>query len=104
MRCRSYREFRSLEDFGILKPRRGSVLLEFSLVALMLVFLLAVTIDFGRAVHSAQVLQQAADAGARALAQMPLSATMTFEQALQDPTVRAQVYNDEFLRVQLQPN
>jgi hypothetical protein len=70
-----------------------------------LIFLLAATIDFGRAVHSAQVLQQAADAGARALARVPLPATMTFEQALNEPTgtVKTQVYNDDLLRVQLQP-
>ncbi|MCI0682419.1 MAG: pilus assembly protein [Gemmataceae bacterium] len=51
-----------------LPGRRGQVLIEFALVALILFSLLALTFDFGRAVVSAQVTQQAADHVAHGLA------------------------------------
>jgi TadE-like protein len=81
--------------------RRGSVLIEFALVALLLTLLLAVIIEFGIAVHRAQLIQQAADVAARELARVPLSATMTFDEALNDPGVKARVYDDTLLVVTL---
>lgn len=51
--------------------RRGSVLVEFALIALVLYLILAATLEFGRALFSAQVLQQAADTAAREIARTP---------------------------------
>jgi hypothetical protein len=83
--------------------RPGAVLVEFALIALCLFIFLAATLDFGRAIHSAQVVQQAADVMARELSRTPLPATATFEQALQNPTAQAQIYNDQLLVVQMPP-
>jgi hypothetical protein len=47
------------------------------------------------------VLTQAADAGARELARVPLPPGMTFEQALKHDEVRKRVFNDEFLVIDL---
>jgi len=51
--------------------RRGSVLIEFALIALVLYLILAATIEFGRALFGAQILQQAADTAAREIARTP---------------------------------
>jgi hypothetical protein len=77
------------------------VLVEFALVALGLYFLLAATLEFGRLFFSAQVLQTAADTGARELAHVPLSPTATFDAAMQDPVVRARIYSIDWLVVDL---
>jgi Flp pilus assembly protein TadG len=82
------------------------VLIEFAFIALILFLLLAVTFDFGRAVYSAQVIQQAADAGARELAHLPLpatgtdAATGTLQGILaSNPTVKQRVYSEDYLVV-----
>jgi hypothetical protein len=51
--------------------RSGSVLVEFALIALVLYLILAATLEFGRALFGAQVLQQAADTAAREIARTP---------------------------------
>lgn len=66
---------------ALLADRRGSVLVEFALVALVMTLLLSATIDLGRLVLSAQVIQDAARAGARELSVTPLPALITFEDA-----------------------
>ena len=55
--------------------RRGQILVEFALIALVLYLLLAAIIDFGRATYSAQGIQQAADVAARELSRMNLPPT-----------------------------
>src|SRR5947209_3606678 len=77
----------------------GSVLVGFALIALVLTLLLAATLDFGRALYDAQVLQQAADVMARELSRTPLSATATFPQALQDPAVKQTLFDGRYLDV-----
>ena len=51
--------------------RRGSVLVEFALIAFVLYLILAATVEFGRALMAAQLLQQAADIAAREVARTP---------------------------------
>lgn len=80
-------------------PRRGSILVEFALVSLAFYLILAGTLEVGRMITSAQIVQNAARTAARELALMPLPATMTFEQALQCPSVRARVFDPALLAV-----
>lgn len=80
---------------------RGAVLVEFAFIALLMYLLMAVTIDFGRLFFSAQALQDAARSGARELSVIPLPPAMTFDAALQDPQVRARVFQPEHLVVDL---
>src|SRR5258708_236996 len=54
------------------KPRRGSVLAEFAMIALVLYLILAATLEFGRALFGAQVLQQVADIAAREISRTSL--------------------------------
>jgi hypothetical protein len=63
--------------------------------------LMAVVIDFGRLFFSAQVVQDAARASARELALIPLPPGMTLAEALDDPVVRARVYQPEHLVIDL---
>jgi hypothetical protein len=65
---------------GRATSRRGSVLVEFALIALILYLILAATVEFGRALMVAQLLQQAADIAAREVARtpgLPLVGTLT---------------------------
>lgn len=72
---------------------RGAVLVEFALVALVVSLLLATSLEFGRLLFSAQVLQDAARVAARELAVTPLDAMWSFDQALADPLVRQRVFD-----------
>ncbi|MCI0455562.1 MAG: pilus assembly protein [Gemmataceae bacterium] len=81
--------------------RRGAVLVEFAVIALVLYLLLAFTLELGRATYTVQVLTQAADASARELARVSLPPEMTFEQALKHPEVLKGVFNEEFLIIDL---
>ncbi|HUG94004.1 MAG TPA: TadE/TadG family type IV pilus assembly protein, partial [Planctomycetaceae bacterium] len=81
--------------------RRGSVLVEFALVALVLYLLLAAIITFGHLLYAAQGLQQAADVAARELSRTPLPPDATLEQALADPAVQQRVFSEDFLVVDL---
>jgi hypothetical protein len=88
------------------RERRGSILVEFALVALVLYLLLAATFEFGRAFFSAQVVQQAADVAAREIARTPLPASTTIERLIQgidDPsqTIPNTVYSEDWLVVDL---
>jgi hypothetical protein len=80
--------------------RRGSVLLEFALIALLLYFILAATLEFGRALFGAQVVQQAADVAARELSRISLPPSMTFDRALQQPEVLQKIYDPHKLVIQ----
>jgi hypothetical protein len=94
--------------------RRGSVLVEFGLIALVLYLILAATLEFGRALFGAQVLQQAADAAAREISRtpgLPLVGTLT---DWNDPTdqnaafntavVKQTIYDEQFTVVSPIPN
>jgi hypothetical protein len=81
--------------------RAGGVLVEFALVSFVLMFLFGIILDFSRAFHGGQVLQQAADVMARELARTPLPVGYTFDQALADPTVRAKLYDESYLVINL---
>lgn len=86
---------RSATDPG--SSQRGGVLIEFAFLSLVFYVLVALVVDIGRMIVSAQVLQDAARVAARELSLVPLPAAMTFEEALEDPTVMAQVFNPDFL-------
>lgn len=73
------------------RQRRGAALVEFALAALVLYLLLVVVIDLGRMVYTAQVLQDAARAGARELSLLALPAEADFASAL------PAVFDPEFL-------
>lgn len=84
-----------------MRGERGVLLVEFALTALLFYVLLAIMLDFGRLYFTAQVTQGAVRAGATELARTPLPAGYTFDQALADPLVRARVYDDDLLVVDL---
>lgn len=76
--------------------RRGSILVEFALVAFALYLLLAAGISLGRAIFAGQVVQSAAHSMARELATISLgpgSATIDFDTALARPAVTARIYD-----------
>lgn len=79
--------------------RRGSILVEFALVSFAFYLILAGTLEVGRMITSAQIVQNAARTMARELALMPLPATMRFDQALRCSTVRARIFDPEKLVV-----
>lgn len=81
--------------------RRGAVLVEFALLALVLYLVLAGGVEMGRAVFSAQLLQDVARTAARELATTPLPATHTFEEALRDCRVRRKIYDERYLVIDL---
>jgi hypothetical protein len=58
-------------------------------------------VDFGRLFFTAQVAQDAARTSARELSVIPLPADMTLTQALEDPAVRARVFQPEHLVIDL---
>lgn len=79
--------------------RRGSVLVEFAFIALAFYLLLAGTLELGRMITMSQAIQNAARIGARELALIPLPPTATFDQALADPRVRATIFDEHLLAV-----
>lgn len=91
----------SREPSAASKGRRGGVLVEFALVSFALYMLLAALIEMGRAVFASQVVQTAAETMARELAGAPLPGTATFQQALASPYVRARIYDERHLVVDL---
>ena len=82
-----------------MRSRRGSVLVEFAIVALLGYVLLAAVLSFGRLYFAAQTVQQAADLAARELARTPLPATLTFEEVRDDDTLefKQRIYSEDFL-------
>jgi hypothetical protein len=88
--------------------RKGGVLLEFAIVALVFYVLFAAVIDMGRASFMASAANDAARVMARELALAPLPATTTFEIALQSPIVRGEpsngyagIYDAKYLAIDL---
>lgn len=86
---------------GAAHRQRGAVLVEFGFVAFLMYLLLAVTVDFGRLFYTAQAVQDCARATARELSVIPLPASMTLEQALNDDRVRQRVFQREHVVVDL---
>lgn len=76
-------------------------MVEFAVVALVLYMLLAAILTFGHALYVAQGLQQAADLAAREISRTPLPATSTFNAALADENVRATIFDDAWLVIDL---
>ncbi len=81
--------------------RRGSVLVEFALIAFALYMLMTALLEIGRAVFAAQAIQSAADVMARELAGAPLPATLTFQEALDSSYVRTRVFDERALVIDL---
>jgi hypothetical protein len=88
--------------------RAGQSLVEFAVVALVMYMLLAAILTFGHALYVAQGLQGAADLAAREIARTPLPATMqTLDDdgaggdALSDNDVRARIFDDAYLVIDL---
>lgn len=76
--------------------RRGSSLVEFALVSLVLYLLLAAIVTFGQALFVAQGIQQAATVAAREIALLPLPADASFEELLASGAFQS-VYSDDYL-------
>ena len=83
------------------KREAGAIFLEFALVLLVLYILLFGALELGRAIFGGQLVQDAARVAARELALVPLPPEATFDEALQDPRVRSQVYDPDYLVVDL---
>ncbi len=96
--------------------RRGSVLVEFSLVAFVLYLLMVVLLDFGRGSLATQTLQGAVDLMAQELARAPIKPMRTFEDLLDKDVsgpdcnlddvcdikyVRERIYDESFLVIKL---
>lgn len=75
----------------------GSVLVEFAFIALAFYLLFAGTLELGRIVTVSQAIQNAARVGARELALVALPPTATFQDALDNPTVKARIYDARLL-------
>src|SRR4051812_17300746 len=84
--------------------RRGQVLIEFALIALVLYVLLAAILDFGRALFAAQVLQLAADVAAREISRMPLPPDQTLEQVMDGNDFRTRIFDARKLVIELNEN
>jgi len=76
-------------------------LVEFAIIALVLYFLLAATLEFGRAFYANQTIQQAVDIAARELSRTPLPPTATFKDALADRQVRRRIFDKHYLVIDL---
>ncbi len=91
------------------RRRKGAALVEFALIALVLYLLLAVTIEMGRSLYSAQLLQQAADVAAREISRTPLppNPEVTLERMLYDRSlpsnarVLRDIYSEDFLVIDI---
>lgn len=81
--------------------RRGSVLVEFALVAFTLYLLMVVLLDLGRGSLATQTLQSAADLMSRELAGAPLRGETTFQEALESPYVKQRIFDEDLLVIEL---
>lgn len=82
--------------------RRGQVLVEFAFIALVLYLLLAGTLEFGRAIFCAQVIQHTGDLCAREISRAPLPAmSPNLYAALEEDTVLKQIYDPSYLVIDL---
>ncbi len=101
----------NLKNGCSVRGRCGSVLVEFALIALILYLILAATIEFGRALMAAQLLQQAADIAAREVARtpgLPVVGTLTdwdnpsdTNAAFNNPVVLQTIFDPQYLVVDI---
>jgi Flp pilus assembly protein TadG len=101
----------NLKNGCSVRGRRGSVLVEFALIALILYLIFAATIEFGRALMAAQLLQQAADIAAREVARtpgLPVVGTLTdwdnpsdTNAAFNNPVVLQTIFDPQYLVVDI---
>jgi len=105
---RLHREGTGVRRGGRRNERRGGVLLEFAVVALVFYVLFAAVTDMGRASFMASTAGDAARLMARELARVPLPPDMTFDEALGRDEVRwvagsgnPGIYDARFLVVDL---
>ena len=101
----------NLKNGCSVRGRRGSVLVEFALIALILYLIFAATIEFGRALMGAQLLQQAADIAAREVARtpgLPVVGTLTdwdnpsdTNAAFNNPVVLQTIFDPQYLVVDI---
>ncbi len=89
-------------NLGVVNTQRGSVLVEFSLIAVSISLLIALVVDVARMVFITQVLQETARVAARELSLLPLSPTMTFEEALEEPQVKSQIFDPSALVIEVE--
>ena len=84
------------------RHQRGSVLVEFSLIAVVLSLFITFVIDVSRMVFISQVLQESARVATREFSLLPLPPAMTFEQALNHPQVRKHIFDPSALVINME--
>lgn len=89
-------------DRASANAQHGGVLLEFALVALISFVLVAGVIELGRGVFLAQTAQTVARTAARELSLAALPAATDFDAALAAPAVRAAIFDDRWLVIDLE--
>ena len=84
---------------GRSRGRRGQALVEFAILSFVLYLVVAAVFTFGRALFVAQVVQQTSDVFAHELARTPLPPTATLADALRDPAVTSELFDQAKLDV-----
>lgn len=87
MKSAQHQYLMNSKKFPLLRGQQGGVLIEFALISLVFYVLVALVVDIGRMIFTAQVLQDAARVTARELALIPLPPNATFADALAEGTV-----------------
>jgi hypothetical protein len=80
---------------------RGSVMVEFAIVCVLFYLMLAALLTFGRALMSAQVLQQTADVMARELSRTAVEPEATLDEALEDAGIKQELFDETKLRADI---
>lgn len=81
----------------------GSVMVEFALVLVVVYLLIAGILGLGRAMVAAQVVQQSSDVLARELSRTPLDPAASLDDALADPSVRQDLFDERLLQIDITP-
>lgn len=89
------------QGIQIIKSESGAVMVEFALIAFVFYLLIAMAIEMGRMIFIAQAAQEAAGVAARELSLTPLPASITFEEALQEPQVVTRLFDPDLLVIDL---
>jgi len=87
------------------RGKKGSILVEFAAIALVMYLLLAGILTFGRLLFTAQTMTSAVDTAARELSVTPLPAAATFEEVRDEvapPTAfRQDTYSEDYLVIDI---